>query len=175
MTVDGTARPVGTIVLATGFDTTKYLSVVDVTGRDNRRLDDSWSEGAHAYLGLTTSGFPNLFMLYGPNTNNGSILFMLECQVAYVLRQLRNMDDDGLEWIDVRADVMDDYNRALQVDLDAVDVWNARCNGYYRGPTGRIVTQWPHTMTENQARTMRADFDAYDSRTARKARRQTER
>ena len=175
VTVDGTTRPVDAIVLATGFDTTKYLSVVEVTGRENCRLDDSWSEGAHAYLGLTTSGFPNLFMLYGPNTNNGSILFMLECQVGYVLRQLRNMDDNGLEWIDVRADVMDDYNRALQQDLDSVEVWNASCNGYYRGPTGRIVTQWPHTMTEYQARTMRADFDAYDSRTARNARRQTER
>ncbi len=175
VTLDGVVRPVDTIVLATGFDATKYLSVVDVSGRDDRRLVDAWSEGARAYLGITTAGFPNLFMLYGPNTNNGSILFMIECQVAYVLRHLRHMDENEIEWIDVHADVMDDYNRALQVDLDAVEVWNAGCNGYYRDPTGRIVTQWPHTMTEYEARTVRADFDAYDSRAARSARRQTAR
>ncbi|HEV7523443.1 MAG TPA: NAD(P)/FAD-dependent oxidoreductase [Acidimicrobiia bacterium] len=175
VTVDGAQRPVDTVVLATGFDTTRYLSVVDVTGRGERRLADAWSEGAQAYLGIATAGFPNLFMLYGPNTNNGSILFMLECQVAYVLRLLRHMDEAELESIDVRPEVMDEYNRALQADLDAVDVWNAGCNGYYRGPSGRIVTQWPHTMTEYEARTVRADFDAYDSRTARNARRQTAR
>jgi cation diffusion facilitator CzcD-associated flavoprotein CzcO len=175
VTADGRERAVDTIVLATGFDATKYLSVVDVTGRDDRRLDDAWSEGAQAYLGITTAGFPNLFMLYGPNTNNGSILFMLECQVAYVLRHLRNIEANDLGWIDVRADVMTEYNRALQVDLDAVDVWNASCNGYYRGPSGRIVTQWPHTMNEYAARTVNADFDAYDSRSARNARRQTAR
>ncbi|HEY5173576.1 MAG TPA: NAD(P)/FAD-dependent oxidoreductase [Acidimicrobiia bacterium] len=175
VTVDGATRAVDTIVLATGFDTTKYLSVVDVTGRDDRRLADAWSDGARAYLGLTTAGFPNLFMLYGPNTNNGSILFMIECQVGYVLRHLHRMDTHGLASIDVRVDVMDEYNHALQDDLDAVEVWNAGCNGYYRGPTGRIVTQWPHTMTEYQGRTDRADFDAYDSRAARNTRRQTAR
>lgn len=175
VTADGVSRPIETVVLATGFDTTKYLSIVDVAGRDGVRLTDAWSDGAHAYLGVTTSGFPNLFMLYGPNTNNGSILFMIECQVAYVLRHLADMEKRGLESIDLRPDVLHEYNRVLQDDLDAVDVWNASCNGYYRGPTGRIVTQWPHSMTEYEARTTRADFDAYDSRAARNARRQTTR
>jgi cation diffusion facilitator CzcD-associated flavoprotein CzcO len=175
VTVDGTVRGVDTIILATGFDTTKYLSAVEVAGRDGLRLDQAWSDGATAYLGITTAGFPNLFMLYGPNTNNGSILFMIECQVAYVLRHLARMDEHDLESIDVRADVMDEYNRALQADLDAVAAWQAGCNGYYRAPSGRIVTQWPHTMGEYDARTRRADFDAYDSRAARNARRQTAR
>ena len=85
-------------------------------------------------------------MLYGPNTNNGSIIFMIECQVDYVMRQLKRLDDEKLAWLDVRRDVMDEYNDALQRDLDAVQVWQAGCHGYYRVPSGRIVTQWPHTM-----------------------------
>jgi cation diffusion facilitator CzcD-associated flavoprotein CzcO len=161
VTTDGRARTVDTIVLATGFETTKYLSAVDVVGRGGRHIRDAWRDGAQAYLGMTTAGFPNLFMLYGPNTNNGSILFMLECQVAYVMRLLDRMDADDLAWIDVRPEVMDDYNRSLQADMDAITVWNADCNGYYRGPTGRIVTQWPHNMAEYERRTAVEDFAAF--------------
>jgi cation diffusion facilitator CzcD-associated flavoprotein CzcO len=162
VTTDGVHRPVDTIVLATGFETTRYLATIEVTGRNGRHLDDAWSDGAQAYLGITTAGFPNLFMLYGPNTNNGSILFMIECQVAYVMRQVARLDREALAWVDVRPEVMADYNRALQDDLDHVDVWSASCNNYYRGPSGTIVTQWPHTMTEYEARTATPDDDAYE-------------
>ena len=75
--VDGGERRVDTLILASGFAATKYLSSIEVTGRGGRSLDDAWSDGAAAYLGMTTAGFPNLFMLYGPNTNNGSILTMI--------------------------------------------------------------------------------------------------
>jgi len=162
VTGDGVERPVDVIVVATGFDTTRYLSAIEVSGRDGRRLDDAWSEGAQAYLGVTTAGFPNLFMLYGPNTNNGSILFMLECQVDYAVRQLQRMDAEDLAWIDVRPEVMAEYNESLQADLARVAVWQAECGGYYRAPSGRIVTQWPHTMAEYSARTSRPDPDAYE-------------
>jgi cation diffusion facilitator CzcD-associated flavoprotein CzcO len=161
VTADGRSRPVDTIVLATGFETTKYLAALDVVGRDGRHLRDAWRDGAQAYLGVTTAGFPNLFMLYGPNTNNGSILFMIECQVAYALRHLERMRDEHLAWMDVRPEVMEAYNVALQADMDAVDVWNAACNGYYRGPNGRIVTQWPHNMAEYARRTQQPDVDAF--------------
>jgi cation diffusion facilitator CzcD-associated flavoprotein CzcO len=160
-TVDGRARAVDSLILATGFDVTKYLSAIDVVGRDGHKLVDSWSEGAHAYLGIAMPGFPNLFQLYGPNTNNGSILFMHECQVGYIARHLERMDREGLRAIEVRAEVVDEYNRALQRDLDNVVVWNASCNNYYRAPSGRIVTQWPHSMTEYRRRTDRDDGDAY--------------
>jgi cation diffusion facilitator CzcD-associated flavoprotein CzcO len=161
VTADGVARAVDVIVLATGFAATRFLGAIDVTGRDGLRLADTWADGARAYLGVTTAGFPNLFMLYGPNTNNGSILFMLECQVEHVVAQVQRMDDDDLEWIEVRPDVMDDYNERLQADLDGVAVWQASCSGYYRGPSGRIVTQWPHTMAEYQARTAADASHAY--------------
>jgi cyclohexanone monooxygenase len=87
---------------------------------------------------------------------------MIECQVGYVMRHLDRIHDEQLAWIDVRPDVMDAYNRELQRAMDAVEVWQASCNGYYRGPTGRIVTQWPHTMTEYQTCTAKLDFDAYE-------------
>jgi cation diffusion facilitator CzcD-associated flavoprotein CzcO len=163
VTSDGVHRAVDTIVLATGFETTRYLATIEVTGRNGRRIDDAWSNGAQAYLGITTAGFPNLFMLYGPNTNNGSILFMIECQVAYAMRQLARLDRESLAWIDVRPEVMAEYNCALQDDLDHVEVWNATCNNYYRGPNGMIVTQWPHTMSDYEARTAKPDDDAYET------------
>jgi cyclohexanone monooxygenase len=161
VTADGVERPVDVLVLATGFAATRFLGALDVTGRAGVRLSEAWADGAHAYLGVATAGFPNLFMLYGPNTNNGSILFMIECQVEHIVAQVRRMDAEGLAWLEVRPDVMDDYNARLQVDLDGVAPWQASCSGYYRGPSGRIVTQWPHTMAEYQARTQAEARDAY--------------
>jgi cation diffusion facilitator CzcD-associated flavoprotein CzcO len=162
VTVDGVERAVDTIVLATGFATTKYLGALDVIGRAGCRLADAWAADPQAYLGITTAGFPNVFMLYGPNTNNGSIISMIEDQVDYIVRHLRWMDDEHLAWIDVRHDVVARYNQALQRDLDGVEVWQAERDGYYRGPSGRIVTQWPHTMTEYRTRLERPDEEAFD-------------
>jgi cation diffusion facilitator CzcD-associated flavoprotein CzcO len=165
VTVDGCERPVDTIVCATGFDTTKFLSSIDVRGRGGRRIEDAWSDGAQAYLGITVAGFPNLFMLYGPNTNNGSIIWQIECQVAYALRHIRRMDDEGLAAVEVRPEVMADYNDRLQRDLDAVEVWAAsNCHNYYRNAAGRIVTQWPHGMGTYREWTSRPDADAYVGR-----------
>jgi cation diffusion facilitator CzcD-associated flavoprotein CzcO len=133
VTTDGRIRRFDTLIYATGFATTKYLSALDVRGRGGKRIDDAWNDGAIAYLGITTVGFPNLFMLYGPNTNNGSILEMIESQVAHVLAQ-----------------------------VERVPVWQASCNGYYRAPSGRIVTQWPGSMSSYKARTQTLDRQAFE-------------
>ena len=143
---------VDTVIFATGFQTTRYLSCIDVYGRDGISIHEAWENGAQAYLGITTSNFPNLFMLYGPNTNNGSILEMIELQVAYILRQLRFMDEHELRWMAPKSSKMTEYNKSLQRDLQNVDVWRADCGGYYRGRAGFIVTQWPHTMDEYKSR-----------------------
>ena len=165
VTQDGTAYTLDTLIIATGFETTRFLSAIEVTGRGGKRLDEAWNDGAQAYLGITTSGFPNLFMLYGPNTNNGSILYMIESQVGYLMRQLERMKTEKLAWMDVRSDTQDRYNEALQRDIDGVEVWQADCNGYYRVGS-RIVTQWPHGMAEFRSRTERADPEAYEVATA---------
>ncbi|HEY3833620.1 MAG TPA: NAD(P)/FAD-dependent oxidoreductase [Acidimicrobiia bacterium] len=159
VTVDGVQRAVDTLILATGFATTKYLSAIDVVGRDGRHIDDAWHDGPLAYLGITTSGFPNLFMLYGPNTNNGSILTMIEAQVEHVIAHVRRLASDGVAWIDVRPDAMHSYNEEVQEAIAGVRVWNASCNGYYRSPSGRIVTQYPFSMAEYQRRTADLDTD----------------
>jgi cation diffusion facilitator CzcD-associated flavoprotein CzcO len=161
-TKDGRERTVDVLVLATGYAANKYLSVIEVVGRDGLRLKEAWKDGPLAYLGITTSGFPNLFMLYGPNTNNGSILYMLERQVDYVLDKLAYMEAEGLDWIDLRREVMEAYNESLQRDMDAVEVWRTPGSKYYRAASGRIVTQWPHNMAEFAARTRAPDADAFE-------------
>ena len=162
VTVDGKAHRIDTLVIATGFSATKYLSAIEINGRGGRRLDEAWSDGAHAYLGITTSGFPNLFMLYGPNTNNGSIISMIESQVEHTLLQIQRLEREQLAWVGVRPEPMKRYNDAIQQDIGRVDVWQQNCNGYYRSPSGRIVTQWPHSMSEFRKRTAILDPQAFE-------------
>lgn len=163
VTADGTERVVDTIVLATGFTTTKYVSSIEVTGRKGRQLEEDWADGPEAYLGSTVPGYPNLFQLYGPNTNNGSILFMIECQVAYAVRQIRRLRDEGLATIEVKREVVDRFNEELQEEMAKIRVWQAGCPGYYRSPSGRIVTQWPWPMSEYRRRALRPDPENYDA------------
>ena len=163
-TVDGKVHEVDTLVYSTGFQTTRYLSAIDVRGRGGRDINDAWSDGAQAYVGVSTAGFPNLFMIYGPNTNQGCILFMIEQQVGYIVRQLQRMSAEKLRWIDVKPEAMKAYNDQIQVDIRNVDVWQAECGNdfYYKSPTGRFVTQWPHSMDAFVKRTSGVDADAYE-------------
>ena len=120
VTRDGVERGADTLILATGYDTTKYASVLDVVGRDGATLADAWQDGAQAYLGITTARFPNFFMLYGPNTNNGSIITMIEFQVAHIVAIVGLMTEQNLEWIDVRPERMASYNEEVQLAISGV-------------------------------------------------------
>lgn len=160
---DGLLRPVDTIILATGFETTRFLACLDVAGRSGVHIRDAWRDGAQAHLGIATSGFPNLFMLYGPNTNNGSLLYMLELEAAYAVRHIARMARDSIAWIDVRPEVESAYQEQLQQDIARVQVWGADCRGYYRSESGRIVTQLPYGMTTWRELTTRPDDDAYEA------------
>jgi len=162
VTADGRARPVDAIVLATGFRATEYLEGIDVVGVGGRRLHDDWSDVAHAYMGLTVSGYPNFFMVYGPNTNQGqnSIIVILEAQANYVLSALRAMRWRGVRAVEVRRDVMDDYNRELQEAL-AGTVWNAGCQSYFKNTKGKIATQLPQTSRWYTQRTRRFRMREY--------------
>ena len=161
-TSDGVEYALDTLVLATGFQVSRYLSSVQVRGRDGLALEHAWRDGAQAYLGITTTGFPNLFQLYGPNTNKGSILFMIECQAAYIVRQLARLDAEQLDWLDVRPETMANYNDGIQRDANAVRVWAEPCNNYFRDPSsGRVVTQYPRDMRQYRKDTSQADAEAY--------------
>ncbi len=161
VSVDGKERPIDTLVFATGFSATKYLSAIEVKGRNGLQIADAWSDGAQAYLGVTTAGFPNLFMLYGPNTNQGSIITMIEWQVEHALQHIERIAREDLAWLDVKPELMAEYNVQMQKDIEAVEPWQAGCSGYYRSPSGRVVTQWPHNMTAFKDRVETVDPDAY--------------
>jgi len=160
VTADGQERKLDTLVLATGFSAIEYLSAISVTGRDGLDLEDAWSDGAVAYQGVTTAGFPNLFMLYGPNTNQGSLITMIEWEADHALAHIKRIVEENLAWIDVRKDLQDTYNEQVQKDIEAVEPWMDGCNGYYRHASGRVVTQWPKNMTAY--REMIAEIDASD-------------
>jgi len=144
-TADGEEHVVDTIIYGTGFRANEYLTSVDFYGRDGRRLRDDWAQGAEAFLGLTVAGYPNLFLLYGPNTNGvNSIIFMHEAQTNYVMSALRTLRRRRIGSLDVRRTVMNRYNRRIQAAM-AGTVWTAGCDNYFRTPTGKVVTQLPYS------------------------------
>jgi cation diffusion facilitator CzcD-associated flavoprotein CzcO len=162
VTRDGRARPVDVIIFGTGFQTTSFLVPMRIEGLGGRVLDDAWRDGAEAYLGINVAGFPNLFLLYGPNTNLGhnSIIFMLECQVHYVMECLRALRERDLASLDVRADVMRAYNERLQATL-ARTVWAQTARSWYKRADGRITNNWSGTTAEYWWKTRRVDLGAY--------------
>ncbi|MBR8332740.1 alpha/beta hydrolase fold domain-containing protein [Burkholderia ambifaria] len=142
-TDDGVHHPVDAIVYGTGFAATAFLSPMRITGRDGLDLNDAWRRGAQAYLGLTVPGFPNFFMLYGPNTNLGhnSIVYMLESQIAHVMRCVRAMRRNGSTAIDVDPHRYRCFNAHVQQRL-AGSVWSG-CKSWYVDASGHNSTNWP--------------------------------
>ncbi|MBY0401303.1 NAD(P)/FAD-dependent oxidoreductase [Myxococcota bacterium] len=158
----GRLRPVDTLILATGFAANRYLSVLDVRGRGGLSIRDAWKDGPEAFLGVSTSGFPNLFQLYGPNTNNGSIITMIEFQVDYVVSLVKRIAEEGLAWLDVRPAAMAEYNEQIQKGIAEVTVWQSNCNHYYASESGRIVTQYPHSMSTFKNALAAVDPNAFE-------------
>ena len=161
---DGELHEADVIVFATGFRSTEFLAPIEVTGRDGRRLQDEWRDGARAYLGVAVSGFPNFFMLYGPNTNLGhnSILVMIEAQVGYVLDAMGKMRARGVRRLDVRRPVMDAYNRRLQQDL-AKSVWSTIDASWYKTADGTITNNWPHSTIRYRRLLREARLEDYET------------
>lgn len=162
VTADGTARAVDVLVLATGFDTTSFLAPADLEGLDGRSLQATWKTGAAAYLGMAVSGFPNFFLMYGPNTNLGhnSILFMIECQARYIVACTQALRDRGLAWLDVQPEAMESYNATLRAEL-ARTVWAQTDHSWYKRADGTITNNWAGTTTRYWWRTRKVDLGAY--------------
>jgi cation diffusion facilitator CzcD-associated flavoprotein CzcO len=142
------------IVLATGFQTSQYLSGIEVIGTAGQSLHARWAEDPRAYLGVAVSGFPNFFMLYGPNTNQGgnSIVYILEAGARLMAAAVRSIAKGGGS-IDVSPAAELRFNAEIDAELEQT-VWT-RCGSYFRAPNGRIVTQWPYTELEYARRTYR--------------------
>jgi cation diffusion facilitator CzcD-associated flavoprotein CzcO len=161
VTADGARHEVDCIIWATGFRTNDFMFPMEITGAGGVSLHESWAQGAHAHLGISVPGFPNMFVLYGPNTNTsgGSIIVYLEAQCAYVRQALSEVRDRGAGAIEVRAEVEAASDRALQARF-AGTAWT-ECDSWYRDEHGRIVANWPGYMREYLQQTATLDAGQY--------------
>jgi cation diffusion facilitator CzcD-associated flavoprotein CzcO len=139
----GVERAIDVLVCATGFDTTHLLSTLKVQGLGGRSLAQAWAYGPEAYRGVTVAGFPNMFLLLGPNTGTGhtSTLLYVEAQVAFVMQALAQLQARGARSMAVHADVQARHNAQLQARL-AGSVWS-HCRSWYRVDNGKITALWP--------------------------------
>jgi len=158
-TADRREYEVDAIILGTGFAAAELLAPMEIIGRAGVRLTEAWRGGPEAYLGLAVAGFPNLFMLYGPNTNLGhnSIIYMLESQIRYVMQAIAHLNSTPGACLEVRAQTQARYTRRLQQAL-ARTVWSDGCQSWYMNAQGRIVSNWSgYTFTY---RRMTRTFDS---------------
>jgi cation diffusion facilitator CzcD-associated flavoprotein CzcO len=168
VTADGEEHSADVLVLGTGFTAKDFLAPMEIRGRNGRDLNDAWRDGAEAYLGLTVAGFPNMFMLYGPNTNlgAGSIVYMLESQIQYVVEAIRTLARTRVAYMDVRPDVQSKFNEDIQSRL-ADSVWTGGCTSWYVTESGKVTNNWPGFTSEYRRRTRRPDLGDYELATAR--------
>lgn len=160
LTADGNEHRLDTVIYGTGFKAADYLSSLDVHGTDGRRLRDDWRDGAEAYLGTLVAGYPNLFILYGPNTNGvNSILYIHEVQTAFVRCLLEFMGQRGARAIEVTGEAQDAYNAEVQAAMVG-KVWLA-CDNYFHHPSGKVVTQLPFSGKTFAERTRNVILEDY--------------
>lgn len=146
ITADGLKHPADCLIFGTGFQATDPLPRGCIIGRDGVDLMDTWRDGAHAYLGTTVPGYPNLFLIVGPNTGLGhnSMILMIEAQVTYILKALQQMRRHRIDSVDVKPAVESAYNEQLQEKLKRT-IWSTGgCQSWYLDPrTGKNTTLWP--------------------------------
>lgn len=164
VTADGRRHEVDTIVLATGFQATRMLQSVPIRGRDGAELQKVWSgDDPRAYLGMMVPGFPNLFIMYGPNTNlghGGSLIFQIECQARYIVSAISHLASGTSREVEVRPEVCDAYNEELDRLLERT-VWNSPgVNNWFKNSRGRIATNSPWRLVDYWSRTR--SFDPAD-------------
>ena len=162
VTRDGKTHPADTIIFSTGFETTTFLAPMKVAGLGGRDLNDVWKDGAEAHRGVAVSGFPNFFMLYGPNTNLGhnSIIFMLECQINYVMQAIDALKNPKVRWLDVRKMAEDEFNAELQQDMQKT-VWAAGCSSWYKNAAGKVTNNWSSFTVKYWWQMRHLDLDEY--------------
>jgi cation diffusion facilitator CzcD-associated flavoprotein CzcO len=158
----GDHLPFDVIVYATGFRVADPLGEATITGLDGRDLDAAWGSRPAAHLGTTVPGFPNLFLLLGPNTGLGhnSMVFMLESQYNYVVDALERLRDPEVAYLDVREDALADFQREV-TRRNQRTVWASGCHSWYLSDDGYNFTLWPGYTFEYWHRTRRFDPDSY--------------
>jgi cation diffusion facilitator CzcD-associated flavoprotein CzcO len=159
---DGSEHEVDAIICATGFHVTNTHIAQYIHGRDGRSLAESWQAGPHAYYGTTVSGFPNLFLLIGPNTGLGhnSMVFMIESQLRYILDGLHLMERKNIRVLEVRADEEERFNVEMQKRMQGT-VWMSGCSSWYLDARGHNTTLWPGFTFEYRYRMRKFDPQKY--------------
>jgi 4-hydroxyacetophenone monooxygenase len=163
VTESGARREVDVLVLGTGFHPNKYLWPMTITGRHGRVLSEEWGDDPRAHLGITMPGFPNLFCLYGPNTNPvvGSVVFVLECQVTYVVKAIGAMLEHGWSTMECRRAVHDAYNERVDAEHEQL-VWrHPRVHSYYNNDAGRVTTNMPWKLIDYWRMTHEPELDDF--------------
>ncbi len=138
---EGEEREADVLVLATGYQATRFLSSLHVTGKDGAELSRVWGPDPYALAGLMVPGFPNFFIMYGPNTNGGLTVSNFEHEASFIVHQIKRVLRSGRTEVDARESVVSAYNSWVQHRISST-AWVDGSN-YFASPTGRIVTQWP--------------------------------
>jgi cation diffusion facilitator CzcD-associated flavoprotein CzcO len=159
----GKFYPVDAIIYGTGFQSTDFLAPMKITGRSGQDLNQAWKDGAEAYLGITVTGFPNLFILYGPNTNLGhnSIIYMIEAQVKYIISCINTLKEKNLRFLDVKNEPQSVYNNEIQKRMKT-SVWAAGCTNWYINASGKNTNNWPSFTFEYYWRTYKVNLSDYE-------------
>ncbi len=160
---DGSEREADAIIFSTGFAVTEMPASKLVRDGDGQTLRENWNGSPQAHKGTAVEGFPNLFIMLGPNTGLGhsSMVYMVESQISYVLDALRQMDERGAHAVEVRGDALERYNVDLQEQLDGT-VWNTGCASWYVDEHGRNVTLWPDWTFRFRQQTAQFDTGSYE-------------
>jgi len=159
----GVERAADVLVLATGFATHGFVAPMEIVGRDGRTLAQEWAEVARAYLGLSVPGFPNMFLLYGPNTNGGtgSVIYTIEAGIGHVLAALGELERAEASRIEVRREAAERFDAELR-DALAGTVWHSGCTNWYVDENGNDPQQWPWLWSTYRRRTARLAPGAYE-------------
>jgi cation diffusion facilitator CzcD-associated flavoprotein CzcO len=167
LSADGIERPADVLVLATGFKTHGFVAPMEITGAGARVLSDEWSEVARAYLGLSVPSFPNMFLIYGPNTNGGtgSVIYTIEAGVSHVIAALRELERSGSDTIEITRAAAEGFDRELR-DALRETVWHTGCTSWYLDANGNDPNQWPWTWSAYRRRTATLAPGAYRIATA---------
>jgi cation diffusion facilitator CzcD-associated flavoprotein CzcO len=162
-TDDGVERPADVLVLATGFKSHGFVAPMEVLGAGGRSLAQEWAPVARAYLGMSVPGFPNLFLLYGPNTNGGtgSVIYTIEAGIGHLIAALRELDRADARRIEVRREAVEEFNRELRAAL-AGTVWHSGCTNWYLDADGNDPNQWPWLWSTYRRRTARIEPGTYE-------------
>jgi cation diffusion facilitator CzcD-associated flavoprotein CzcO len=160
---DGSERAADAIVLATGFQTHGFVAPMEIVGAGGRTLAQEWSPTPRAYLGMSVPHFPNMFLLYGPNTNggSGSIIYVIEAGVNHVIAALGELARTGARRIEVRRRAAEAFDRELRAAL-AGTVWHTGCTSWYVDENVHDPSQWPWTWSTYRRRTATLAPGAYE-------------